>query len=285
MTELMIKMTSWLVAAMALGFIVSWLLSRIIYKKKEAYKVDSLSAVLLERNNMIEKLEKSFRNEKIMLGKVSADLIDAEKLLSEKTSLVTTLHHRLENSNLNKTDTLVLQEKNNLLATEIQKLKQLDRKRVDELRGFEEVLFLAEERMEENEKNYRQVVKQLDNDIEVLTVQNEKHKRNKKLYESTINDFKESLKLYKADTSEPEFIISKDQFVKIEEQLVIYQKEIENLKSENDKLLLKFKKSDKELRLEADSLEDKMIEELNKENDDGSMVKAFRETYKKITKS
>lgn len=285
MTELMIKMTSWLVAAMALGFIVSWLLSRIIYKKKEAYKVDSLSAVLLERNNMIEKLEKSFRNEKIMLGKVSADLIDAEKLLSEKTSLVTTLHHRLENSNLNKTDTLVLQEKNNLLATEIQKLKQLDRKRVDELRGFEEVLFLAEERMEENEKNYRQVVKQLDNDIEVLTVQNEKHKRNKKLYESTINDFKESLKLYKADTSEPEFIISKDQFVKIEEQLVIYQKEIENLKSENDKLLLKFKKSDKELRLEPDSLEDKMVEELNKENDDGSMVKAFRETYKKITKS
>ena len=278
MTELMIKMTSWLVAAMALGFIVAWLLSRIIYKRKQGYEKDTFSAVILERNNMIEKLEKSFRNKRIMVEKLSEDLGKSEESLAEKTSLLTTLQNRLDNSSSNENSTLLLKEKNNLLFKKIQKLEQSDIKRIKELEDFGEIVLLAEEKVEENEKNYRQILKKLDNDIEYLTIQNEKHENNMKAYQKTIIELEESLKLYEADSSEAEFIISKDQFVQIEEQLSIYQKEIKSLKYTNKELLLKSQTEDR-------VLEDKTIKELHKERDDSSMVKVFRETYKKITNS
>ena len=278
MTELMIKMTSWLVAAMALGFMVAWLLSRTIYKRKEDYEKDTFSAVILERNNMVEKLEKSFRNKRIMFEKLSEDLIKSEEALAEKTSLLTTLQNRLDRSSSNKSASLLLKEKNNLLFKQIQELEQSDQKRLKELEDFGDIVLLAEEKVEENEKSYRQIVKKLDNDIEHLTIENEKHKDDMKAYRKTIIDFEESLKLYESDSSESEFIISKDQFVQIEEQLSIYQKEIQSLKFRNKELLLK---SENEERV----LEDKTIKELYKERDDSSMVKVFRETYKKITNS
>jgi len=112
-------------------------------------------------------------------------------------------------------------------------------------------------------------LKKLDNDIEYLTSQNEKHEESIKAYKKTIIDLEASLKLYEADSSEIEFIISKDQFVQIEEQLLEYQKEIKFLKSQTKENIL----------------EDKTIKELHKKRDDSSMVKVFRESYKKITNS
>ena len=282
MTELMMKMTSWLVAAMVLGFVVAWLLSRIIYKKRQDNKENAFSAVILERNNIIDKLEKSFRDKRKIFEEVSNDLKNSQEALAEKTSLLTTLQNRVDNSNEN--TSLVLKEKNNLLAIKIQKLEEDDIKRVGELEGFEEILLLAEKKVEENEKSYQEVLKSLDEDIEHLTLENEKNKTNIKFYKKNIKAFEEDLKLYKSDSLDSEFIISKDQFLKIEEQLVIYQEEIKSLENVNSELLLKAAKSFTGLQ-EDSVLENKTFSELGKERDDGAMVKAFRETYKKITSS
>ncbi len=280
MTELMIKMTYWLVSAMVLGFIVAWLLSRVIYKKKQNYAEDSLSAVILERNNMIEKLEKNFRNKKTMFKKVSDNLEDSEKALSEKTSLLTTLQNKLAHVDSYENNSLELKEKNNSLLRKVQNFEQADIKRVKELEEFEEVLVLAEEKIEENEKNYKQILKKLDEDIEYLTLKNEKNEKDISLYKGNIKIIEDDLKLYESDTQSPEFIISKDQFLKIEEQLEIYQKEIESLKNANNKLVIKSQKFFSGLLIE-----DKKVDELIKKRDDSSMVKVFRQTYKKITKS
>ena len=265
----MMKMTFWLLAAMSLGFIVAWLLSRNIYKKNKAYKEDDFLAVILERNNMIEKLEKSFRNKKIMFQQISEKLSDSEEALSKKTSQLTTLQHKLNSYNSNENINLKLKEQNVLLSRKIQKLEAIDTKRLKELEGFEEIVLLAEAKVENVEKDYKQIVKKLDDDVE-----------NMKSYEKRIKALEEELKLYEAESSDAEFIISKDQFIKIEEQLELYQKEIESLKNEkNEKneLLLKSQKSFTGLHFQ-----DKI---LDKEEDESSMVEAFRKTYKKITKS
>jgi hypothetical protein len=277
-------MTSWLVAAMALGLIVAWLLSKLTYQRKFKDKEDTFSAVILERNNMIDKLEKSVRNKTVMFQKLSNDLKNSQESLAEKTSGLTTLQHRLDNTTSNENTSVALKEKNNLLRIEIQKLKEADIKRLEELKGFEEVLLFAEEKIEENEKSYRQIIKKLDDDIECLTLEAEERKKGQHLDKKTISDLEEALTLYEADSSAPEFIISKDQFVKIEEQLGTYQKEIESLKSENREFFLKLKKSSGAFE-EEKILENKTVYALQKENDDSSMVKVFRETYKKITKS
>ena len=40
-----------------------------------------------------------------------------------------------------------------------------------------------------------------------------------------------------------------------------------------------------EVKVDEESLEKEVVDKLRKENDDSSVVKVFRETYKKITKS
>lgn len=257
MTELVMKMTFWLLAAMVLGFIVAWLLSRTIYSKRQNYEEDSLAAIVLERNNMIEKLEKKFRNEKIMLLKVSDDLKGAEKSLIAKNSLVSILQNKLNTIVNSETESSELNKRNKLLEIEIKKLNLIDTKRVDELEGFEEVLMLAEEKIEKQQQS--------------------------------IQKLEEELKIYVADSREAEFIISKDQFLKIEEQLERYQKEIGFLKRENSELLLKSQKDYNELKNEDSSLASQVFSESLKRSDnpsdDNSMVKVFKETYKKITNS
>jgi hypothetical protein len=281
MTALILKMTSWLIVSMVLGFVVAWLLARIIYQRREGDEDDAFSVVLLERNNMIDKLEKNFRNEQVKFEKLSNDFKDSKKALAEKISLVTTLGNRLANVNFNENDSLVLKQKNDSLLIKIKKFEQTDIKRVAELEGFEEILLLAEEKIEENERTYKRILQKLDDEIELLILENEKNEKRMKLYVKTIKDLKKELTLYEADSSAPEFIISRDQFLKIEEQLNLYQKEIKSLKNKNSELFLKSKKSLNEDR----TLEYKTIAELHKESNDSSMVKVFRETYKKITKS
>jgi len=213
MTDLMMKMTFWLVAAMLLGFIVAWFLSRIIYKKKQNSIEDMFDTVILERNNTIDELEKNFRNKREIFETVSNELENSKEALAEKTLHITVLQNRLDNSSSNENINL-------------------------ELKGFEEVLVLAEDRIEK-----------LNEEMEYLTLENQKDKKSIKLYEKNIKTLEEELKLYKAEKLDAEFIISKDQFVKIEEQLKIYQKEIRYLKNANSELLVKLQRKDTRLKV------------------------------------
>jgi len=219
MTDLMMKMTSWLLASMFLGFIVAWFLSRIIFRRKQNSMEDMFDVAIVERNNTIDELEKKIRKEKGVFETVSNELENSKEVLAEKTSLLTTLQNRLENNNSG------------------ENIKQ----RYEE---FEEVLILAEEKLEENEKSFTKVVEKLNEEMETLSLDNAKDKQTIKRYEKRIKTLEEELKLYQAEKLDAEFIISKDQFLKIEEQLIIYQKEIASLKNENAELLEKLEKKD-----------------------------------------
>jgi len=249
MTELMIKMTSWLVAAMLLGFMVAWFLSRIIYNRQQHRIEDMFDAIILERNNMIDELEKDFRKERKVFETVSNELKDAEKALAERTSLLKKLQARVNTDSIDNT-LQELQKQNTLLSTENQKLEELDKKRLIELKSFEEVLLLAEDKIEESEKSYFKVLEKLNEEMEKLTLENTKHRESIKLYEKRMKMLRKELKLYKAESIDAEFIISKDQFIAVEDQLKKYQKEINILQNSNTELLLKLKKSDRKLKIQ-----------------------------------
>ena len=249
MTELMIKMTFWLVAAMLLGFIVAWFLSRVIYKRKQ-YQIEKIfDRSIVEQNNIIDELEKKIRKKREAFENVSNELEDSKGLLAEKTSLLTKVQHNLTSSHSSKSLDLKLQEENSLLSIENKKLKEIDNKRVMELKSFEEVLLLAEDRIEENEKLHFQVVENLNEENEILILKSKKYKENIKIYEKRIKKLDEKLKLYKAKSVDSEFIITQDQFISIEEQLRKYQKEIRTLENLNRELLQKFKKSDRKIKV------------------------------------
>jgi len=249
MTELMIKMTSWLLASMFLGFIVAWFLSRIIYRRKQNHIEDMFDAAIVERNNTIDELEKKIRKERGVFEGVSSELEKIKEALAEKTSQLTTLKNRLNNSNPNETINYELREKNTLLSIKNKKLEEIDRKRMKELKSFEEVLLLAEDKIEESEKAYVKVVEKLNEEIEVLSSEKIKDKKRIKAAEKRIQSLEEELKLYRAERVDPKFIISRDQFFSVEEQLRKYQKEIDILKKANGELLLKLKQSDRKLKV------------------------------------
>jgi len=249
MTELMIKMTSWLLASMFLGFIVAWFLSRIIYRRKQNSIEDMFDAAIVERNNTIDELEKKIRNEREALESVSNELENSKEALAEKTSHLTTLQNRLNSSNSNETINFELREKNTLLSIENKKLEEIDRKRMKELKSFEEVLLLAEDKIEESEKAYVKVVEKLNEEIAVLSSEKIKDKEHIKVAEKRIKSLEKELKLYRAESEDSEFIISRDQFFSVEEQLRKYQKEIDVLKKANSELLLKLKKSDIKIKV------------------------------------
>ena len=269
----MLKMTLWLVAAIALGFVFGWLLSKAVQKKKYDEELDALDSALVDRNEMLEKLEKKFRNEKVMSQKVSKELRKAEETLFDKTSLVTQLQVKLDKAKNSQNN----EDSNKSLYKQIELLEERDLKRLKELEGFESVLLKSEEIMEENQSAYEARVMNLEEQIELLTLENEEKLKSVELYQDTIAEFEEELKLYTANSGDAEFVISKDQFTKIEEQLEHYQKEILTLRSENDD----FKKSKEQGNEKVEKEPVVQSEEL----DDGSIVKLFRETYKKITKS
>jgi len=278
MTELMLKMTMWLVAAIALGFIFGWLLAKAVQKKKYDEELDALDAALLDRNEMLDKLEKKFRNEKIMFEKISSDFKMSEKTLAEKTSLVTELQTKLTKVSSSQDDILETKGDNKALLHQVSELEERDVKREKELEEFESVLLKAEEMISENQESYIARVSNLEEQIELLTLENEEKLKSIELYQDTISGFEEELKLYTANSQDDEFVISKDQFTMIEEQLEKYQQEILTLKNEKS-----------ELAKESQDNESEKVEEgkavKSVELDDGSIVKLFRETYKKITKS
>ena len=265
MIELIIKMTFWLLASMGLGLFVGWLFFRNSSRKKYIEELDSLDAIISERNRMLDVIEKKFRNEKIRSQKSSEEIYELEKMLSEKTSMVTQLKTELDS---------VDRVEDEHLKQRVKELERLDRRREKELEEFESVLLKAEESIEKQAKEHLKIVDELTQKIDLLELENHEKVKTIELYQDRIAELEEELKLYTANSKDAEFVISKDQFTKIEEQLEKYQEEIRVLKKEKSDLLNNLKED------EDDSLKEEILE-LN----DGSIGKLFRETYKRITKS
>ncbi|HHD82220.1 MAG TPA: hypothetical protein ENK94_03410 [Campylobacterales bacterium] len=281
----MLKMIFWLIAAMALGFMVAWLLSKIRYQNRQQRFADESASVLVERNNLIDKLEKKIEEDSVRYKKVCNQLKNVQDDLSEKNTSLHSIQGKLNNVSNSVHETEALKRQNNLLNLEIDRLKALDMKRLEELKEFEKVLVRADSKLVENEKNAQQIIKSLDEQLDSLTCQNEAQAFKLLEYEKSLAALKEELKLYESDHNDPEFVISKDQFLKIEEQLKVYQEEISKLQNEKSELVLKIEKSCKEPSNELVVVEDKSVPNAKKSSDDSSMVRVFRDTYKKITKS
>jgi chromosome segregation ATPase len=242
MKELMVQMTSWLLASMFLGFIIAWFLSHIIYRRRQNSIEDMFDKLIREQNSMIKKLENDFRTQQEAFEKLSTQLESSNEALAKKSSLVTTLQNKLDKTNPEKGVNLILKEENSRLSIRNKELEELDRKRVMELKNFEEVVVLAETKMQESERVHFQVVETLNEEIEELRAKNEKYQQRLKEYEKRIKVLEEQLKLYKAEHTDSEFIISRDQFVSIEAQLKKYQEEIVTLKRAKEELLVKLEK-------------------------------------------
>ncbi len=266
MTELIIKMVFWLVTAMSLGFVIAWFLSKTIYTKKHVAESKRLKDIVTERNNAIVNVEKNLQLEKSISGELLKKLEVTQSELKENKKL-------LENANSNANE--------NLLLMQIKKLKEKDSKRENELKDFEAILLLAEEKIAENEKNHKSRVKALEDKISALKLVTKIDKKSIKSYLQQIDELKEETMLYQADTSRAEFIMTREQFLQIEEQLRNYEKELQFYKNENNKLIQKIEKTSN--MIEAQRNNPKELNSLLKESDDGAIVKSFRETYKKIT--
>jgi len=266
MTELIIKMVFWLVTAMSLGFVIAWFLSKTIYTKKHVAESKRLKDIVTERNNAIVNVEKNLQLEKSISGELLKKLEVTQSELKENKKL-------LENANTNANE--------NLLLMQIKKLKEKDSKRENELKDFEAILLLAEEKIAENEKNHKSRVKALEDEISALKLVTKIDKKSIKSYLQQIDELKEETILYQADTSRAEFIMTREQFLQIEEQLRNYEKELQFYKNENNNLIQKIEKTSN--MIEAQRNNPKELNSLLKESDDGAIVKSFRETYKKIT--
>ncbi len=269
MSELMILLFVLLVSTL-LGFMIGWFFSKVKQKKRHVLELESLNNIVNERNKMLEKLEKKFQNQKAMISKLTNDYEKSENVVAEKVGQLTQVKYNLEKVKKSMDNSNELKEYNLKLMNEIKRLQAQDKTREEELIEFEKVLLKAEETIEEN--NIR--IENLSDRVEALLLENEEQQKTVELYKATIVDFEEELKLYTATKEESEFIISKDQFVQIEEQLLSYQKEIETLKKMNSEL-----KASNNIELIP------YVEQEKSALDDGSVVKIFKDTYKKITKN
>jgi len=251
MTELIAKMTFWLLAAIVLGFIFGWILSRIKKTEKYEIEIESLNGMLSERETKIKELTNDYEK--------------STELLTQKMNLIESFEE--EKSLREEQDNC---PENEQLIHEVQALRKVDQERKLELNEFEKVVLKAEQRLESHQSS----VEKLEQKIELLKLENDEKIQAIELYKETIVEFENELKLYKASKDDVEFVISKDQFLQIEEQLVEYQKEIELLKRKNSALS------------EPTALESAKVEKHDTETiDNGTVAKIFKDTYKKITKS
>jgi len=289
MTELIFSMIFWLLLAMVLGLVVAWLFAKVYYKRREKNQADDYSASLLERNNLIDKLKNNLDKKKLGYEQVSHELDTTKATLASKSTQTKNLQNQLNSLSTSVGEADSLKRQNNLLNLELERVKNMNEKISDELAEFETVLMRAEEKLEENEKSYQQIIRSLDKEVEALTLSNQEQKQRLIKSEKYIATLEEDLKLYHANNRDPEFIITKDQFMKIEEQLKNYQEEINQLKEEKDEAISKKRKTVKvpstELAVIENKSEEKSMDEPEHHKDDSSMVRVFRDTYKKITKS
>ena len=312
MIELIIKMVLCLLIALALGFIIGWLISKSIHAKKYLLNLDKLKNDLLDRDDKLNLVKREDHDKKTMLVKLGNKNKDLNTLLEDQAKLLSVNSLELTNlkQSLNVAQNIVKEnfsakEHNQALVQQVNGLEKLYAKKNSELRELEEVVVKAENKVEEtyglladkaeemklqsiaDRKGIDEIkelknsllqkdnsLKELEKKVELLILKDNETQNSIILYQKSIADLEEELKILDLEGEEDEFIISKDQFIHIEEQLLDYQKEIEVLKSENELLRSKSREV-KALteRVEASEL------------DDTSIVKLFRDTYKKITKS
>jgi len=296
MTELIMKMVLCLVAALILGLIIGWLLSKIAQSKKHLLEIDVLSTTLADRNNHIEMLEKQFSEKETALLQYNHENRELKESLVEKSNSLVAVENKLKNVEALAINNETCKKEKEKLLEEVKRLKAEVEAKTKELEELETVLVKAEETIEEKRNllsdstkklasfatgvagglavgNDSETEEQLKSKIEELSLLNEEKDSSIELYQNTISELENELKVYATNGEDDEFIISKDQFTHIEEQLVAYQKEIKSLKEENSRLV---QLSNNE-KIKDTSKSDDM--------DDISIVKLFRETYKKITKS
>ena len=282
MTELITKMILCLIVALLLGLVIGWLLSKIAQSKKHLFEKDVLNNTLDDKNNRIEVLEKECAEKETTLLQCSDENKELKESLAEQEKSIT------HNSTLT--------TENQDLLEELNKLKEEVDAKSKELEELETVLVKAEETIEEKSSLLSDSVKKLatfttgavggfvagsksdeeeklKSKIEELTLTHTEKDKSIALYQETISELESELKLYMTNGEEDEFIVSKDQFTHIEEQLVAYQKKIKELKEENSRLAQLSNSENSDDNLNSSEL------------DDIAIVKLFRETYKKITKS
>jgi chromosome segregation ATPase len=297
MTELIMKMVLCLVVALILGLIIGWLLSKIAQSKKHHLEVDVLSNTLDDRNNHIEMLEKQFSEKETALLQYNHENRELKESLVEKSNNLLNIESKLKSAEEVIDSNQNFKNENERLQKQVIQFRDEAQSKTKELEELETVLVKAEETIEDKSNLLSDSAKKLatfasgvvgglavgsdtnDSDenlkkkIEELTLTNDEKDNSIGLYQNTISELENELKLYMTNGEEDEFIISKDQFTHIEAQLVDYQKEIKELKEDNSRLA------------QLSSNEKKTDDLKSAEMDDISIVKLFRETYKKITKS
>ena len=256
MTELIMKMVLCLIVALLLGLIIGWMLSKIAQSKKYQIELDVLSNTLEDRNKRLGILEKQFaEKEKKLLDYTHENSELKESLVMNSNKLMDT-EKKLKSQEEAFSSNLNFQEENEKLLAQVTQFKNEAESKRKELEELETVLVKAE--------------KTIENKSDLLSDNND-DKLNSK-----IEELENELKLYMTNGEEDEFIVSKDQFTHIEEQLTDYQKEIKILKEENSRL--------SQLSASENFIDNSKSNDA-KNMDDIAIVKLFRETYKKITKS
>ena len=244
MIELIIKMASCLAIALLLGFIFGWLLSKTLREKKYNKKIEYLNDELLEKKEALSKKEKIHLNAKEMAERVHIEKKDIQLELEKINQLLKVKEEEFILLEQTMKKSINLEEYSQKLAQKDMFIKELQYETNKELQGFERVLVKAEKIIEERD--------------------------------STILELNKKVNFIDEDIKEEELLITKDQFIQIEGQLLEYQKEIKQLKEKNE-ALVKTTKNNKKMLFSSN--------EENSELDDSAIVKLFGDTYKKITKS
>lgn len=254
MTELVVAMIACLITAIVLGIIIGWLLSKTILEKAHLKEITTLNSQLVEGTIALEEHQRSSKNEQRNIEKMILKNRDLTRTLQDKSTLLESRRRELftlqkelnlSQNSLNKaSDT---KKHNHTLMKKIMSLETLLQRKGKEGRGLETVLLRADKIIEER----NQVIK---------------------ILKEKLNHYQEKTLL--DEEKEEELLISKDQFTHIENQLLVYQKEISKLE-----------KTNKILREHQKDLSMIQLKESEKELDDLAIVKLFGDTYKKIIKS
>ena len=278
MTELIIKMVTCLVIALLIGLVVGWLLAKVAQSKKHLVELDILDNTLNEKNADIEMLEKQFSEKETVILRYENENNELKELLAKKSNDLIKIEEKLITAEESLDSSLNIQKENKKLQLKITQLDHEVNAKTNELEEFETVLIKAEETIANKmatrtEAGSSATDEKLKNRIKKLTLSNDEKDSSIALYQKKILELENELKPYLSD-EEDDFIVTKDQFTHIEKQLIDYQDKIKELKEENNRLV--------KLSSYSEKVSDNFTPD---EMDDVAIVKLFRETYKKITKS
>jgi len=129
MTALIVKMVLCLVVALVLGFLIGWFLSKALRKEQENLASDDLYSTIEVQKEQIEKLEKQYADEKLLVTQyndqnreLKGKLLQKINLLKDKSDTLLELQNKLQSSSPTKNDTIELREKNYTLVKQMEAL-------------------------------------------------------------------------------------------------------------------------------------------------------------------